>query len=94
MIITEKEAKILGSKFQINYKIVPFNQWLLGLNIELEHGTQNPKTNVTNDNKIKTAKIAIAHLEEIPDYYKRLKSLENRGNKYWKNKNKNIYIKK
>ena len=37
--------------------------------IELEHGSVNPKTNVTNDDKIMTLKIALAHLNEYPDYY-------------------------
>ncbi len=40
-----------------------------GVLIELEHGTISPKTNVTNDNLILTMKIALAHLNEFPDYY-------------------------
>lgn len=39
------------------------------MNIESEHGTISPKTNVTNDNIITTAKIALAHLNEFPNYY-------------------------
>jgi hypothetical protein len=31
-----------------------------------------PATNVTNDNPILTGKIALAHLNEFPDYYTRL----------------------
>ena len=42
---------------------------LRGMNIEREHGTTNPKTNVTNDDIITTAKIALAHLDEYPNYY-------------------------
>lgn len=42
---------------------------LRGMNIEKEHGTINPKTNVTNDDIITTAKIALAHLNEYPNYY-------------------------
>lgn len=53
---------------------VTFNKFTLekfldGINIELEHGTINPSTNVTNDNLITTAKIALAHLNEFPNYY-------------------------
>jgi len=44
-------------------------EWLDGINIELEHGTVDAKTNVTNDNLITTAKIALAHLNEYPNYY-------------------------
>lgn len=42
---------------------------LIGLNIELEHGTVNKITNVTDDNLIITGKIALAHLMEYPNYY-------------------------
>lgn len=53
---------------------VTFNQYtpeefLDGINIELEHGTVDPKTNVTNNDLIVTAKIALAHLNEFPNYY-------------------------
>ena len=42
---------------------IMFNQFnikdlLVGMNIELEHGTRNPMTNITNDDLILTAKIA------------------------------------
>lgn len=39
------------------------------MNIEKEHGKINMKTNVTNDDPIITAKIALAHLNEFPNYY-------------------------
>ncbi len=48
----------------------------MGLEVELEHGKRNPKTNVTNSNPILTGKIAWAHLNELPDYYTRLKKIE------------------
>ena len=58
-------ASYLGIKFDKYTK----EEFLEGINIELEHGTINPKTNVTNDNLITTAKIALAHLNEFPNYY-------------------------
>ena len=58
-------ALVLGVSFD-KYTIEEF---LSGINIELEHGTINKKTNVTNDNLITTAKIALAHLNEFPNYY-------------------------
>lgn len=58
-------AKVLGISFD-QYTVEEF---LTGINIELEHGTINPKTNVTNDDLIATAKIALAHLNEFPNYY-------------------------
>lgn len=58
-------ADILGIQFN---KFTP-QEFLTGLNIESEHGLINHKTNVTNDDIIKTAKIALAHLNEFPNYY-------------------------
>ena len=48
----------------------------MGLAVELEHGTQDPATNVTDDDETITGKIALAHLKEIPDYYTRLAAME------------------
>lgn len=58
-------AKVLNIKFD---KFTP-DELLRGMNIELEHGTISPKTNVTNDDIIITTKIALAHLNEFPNYY-------------------------
>ena len=58
-------ASILGVHFD---KYTP-EEFLDGINIELEHGTVDSKTNVTNDDLIITAKIALAHLNEFPNYY-------------------------
>ena len=48
----------------------------MGLEVELEHGLRDPETNVTNNDLILTGKIALAHLNEIPDYYTRLNKME------------------
>lgn len=42
---------------------------LEGINIELEHGVIDEKTNITNNDLIMTTKIALAHLNEFPNYY-------------------------
>lgn len=60
-----KVAEILDIKFD---KFPP-EDLLRGLNIELEHGLINERTNVTNDDLLLTAKIALAHLKEFPNYY-------------------------
>ena len=62
---TMKVAKILNIKFD---KFTPY-ELLEGMNIELEHGLVNQKTNVTNDDLVTTTKIALAHLNEFPNYY-------------------------
>ena len=66
-------AKVLEIKFD---KFSP-EEFLDGINIELEHGFISPKTNVTNDNLIVTAKIALAHLNEIPNYYNKVYGIKN-----------------
>lgn len=58
-------SNILGIKFDK----FTLDEFLDGLNIEIEHGLVNPKTNVTDNDLIKTAKIALAHLDEFPNYY-------------------------
>lgn len=63
------EAIFIANKLGIKFDKFSIKDFLTGLNIELEHGTINPKTNVTNDDLELTAKIALAHLNEYPDYY-------------------------
>lgn len=73
---TAHEAKAIGKQIGINFKIVNLEQFRLGLAVEMEHGTQDPITDVTNDDPLITGKIAWAHLKEIPDYYTRLNAME------------------
>ena len=47
-----------------------------GMNVETEHGTRFPDLDVTGDDPVITAKIALAHLREFPDYYDRLEVME------------------
>lgn len=53
-----------------------FEQFRAGLNVESEHGKVDPSTNVTDDDPVTTGKIALAHLNEFPDYYSRLTKME------------------
>jgi hypothetical protein len=92
-MVTHSEAKKLAQYFSINHKIVPFKEWLFGLNVELEHGSINPLTNVTNDDLIMTGKIALAHIMEYPNYYRKLAQMELDLESEWKNKSFNIFIK-
>ena len=55
---------------------VDLEQLKIGMEVELEHGRRDPVTNVTNDDPVLTAKIALAHLRELPDYYVRLTAME------------------
>jgi len=57
----------------------------MGMDVELEHGTVDSNTNVTNDDPLITGKIALAHLNELPDYYTRLDKMEKEGEAALKN---------
>ena len=73
---TTDEARVLGEQVGIDFTKVDIEQFRMGLAVELEHGADDPETNVTNSDPIITAKIAWAHLKEIPDYYTRLAKME------------------
>lgn len=51
-------------------------QFRRGMDVELEHGLRDPRTNVSDDDPLVTGKIALAHLNEFPDYYTRLERME------------------
>ncbi|MEH7352606.1 DUF5661 family protein [Neobacillus drentensis] len=74
-------ALLLGIDF--NKSKFDLDEFWMGVNTELEHGKQSSQTNVTGDDPIITGKIALAHLNEFPDYYKRLKVLEEEAKAYW-----------
>lgn len=63
------DAVNIANKLNIKFDKFSIKDFLTGLNIELEHGKVNPLTNVTNDDLEITAKIALAHLNEYPNYY-------------------------
>lgn len=75
---TIEEAKAIADELGIDYLDGPFDleQFRMGLDVELEHGTHDPETDVTGDDPIVTGKIALAHLRELPDYYTRLAVME------------------
>lgn len=73
---TEEEAKQIGDQLNIKWDRFNVDQFRRGMNVELEHGTVNSETNVTNDDPLMTGKIALAHLNEIADYYDRLEKME------------------
>jgi len=70
------DAVEIGKKLNIKFDKFDVEQFKIGLNIELEHGTKSPETNITDDDPIMTAKIALAHLNEFPKYYDALLKME------------------
>ncbi len=79
---TAAEAKKIGESLGIDWAQFDLEQFHMGLEVELEHGKRDPATNVTNDDPILTGKIALAHLNEFPDYYTRLDQLEEEAKAY------------
>lgn len=77
------EAETLGRQIGVDWERIPLEEFRRGLSVELEHGTRDPQTDVTNDDLVVTAKIALAHLKEFPDYYTRLAKMEREADEYW-----------
>ena len=73
---TVEEARHIGEQLGIDWSRFDVEQYRMGLDVELEHGLVDSATNVTNDDPIMTGKIALAHLNEFPDYYTRLDIME------------------
>lgn len=65
------ETNEIAAKLGIDFAKAQFTpeEYLEGVNIELEHGLVDAKTNVTNDDPLMTGKIALAHLNEVATYY-------------------------
>ena len=71
MKFTMGQAKEVAERLGIDFsqKEYTLEEFTFGMNVELEHGTANPATNITNDDPILTGKIALVHLNEVPMYY-------------------------
>lgn len=65
----ENDARYAAKVLNVQFDKFSLEEFLDGINIELEHGTVDPLTNVTDDDLIMTAKIALAHLNEFENYY-------------------------
>jgi hypothetical protein len=79
------KARAIGEAIGIDWSTSRFDvaQFQMGLDVELEHGIRDPATNVSDDDEITTGKIALAHLNEFPDYYTRLAVMEAEAERYW-----------
>ncbi len=78
---TTAEARRVGEQIGIDWASAPFDveQFRNGMELELEHGLHDLLTNVTEDDPLVTGKIALAHLNEFPDYYTRLAVMEDQA---------------
>jgi hypothetical protein len=84
-VFTLEQARDAGERIGIDWARSRFDvdQFRMGMDVELEHGTQDHETNVTDDDVTVTAKIARVHLNEFPDYYTRLAVMESEAEAYW-----------
>jgi hypothetical protein len=78
MDYTEEIIRLAAKKLEINLDKYDIEQIKMGMSIELEHGSVNAdkNLNVTNDEPESTLQITLAHLEEDPEYYTKLKQVE------------------
>ena len=83
---TREEALTVATTLGMDFEALQYDleQFRMGLDVELEHGLRSPATDVTGDDSIATGKIALAHLNEFPDYYTRLAVLEREAADHWR----------
>jgi hypothetical protein len=85
---TTEEAKKIGEQLGVKWDKFDVEEFRKGMDIELEHGTIDPNTNVTNDDPLITGKITLAHLNEVRDYNTRLLKMEEEAEKIWEEHDK------
>jgi hypothetical protein len=80
------QARRIGESIGIDWSSARFDvdQFRAGMEVELEHGRHDPATDVTGDDPLITGKIALAHLNEFPDYYARLEHMEEEAKREWR----------
>jgi hypothetical protein len=73
---TLEEARRVGDEIGVDWEKFDLELFRAGMDVEFEHGSHDPQTDVTHDDPIVTGKIALAHMKEFPDYYVRLAKME------------------
>jgi hypothetical protein len=77
--VTENEAGIILKIVNVKKMPIVLDNFRMGLEVELEHGTMFDDANVTNNHPILTGMIVLAHMKETLDYYERLDIAEIEG---------------
>ncbi|PKN21054.1 MAG: hypothetical protein CVU71_03495 [Deltaproteobacteria bacterium HGW-Deltaproteobacteria-6] len=78
-VVSKEEAYAILEIVNTESMIIPLEDFRMGLEVELEHGTRFKDANVTNNHPILTGKIVLAHLKETMDYYRRIDVAELEG---------------
>ena len=82
--VSARQARRLGEELGVDWNHIDLEQVRRGMEVELEHGRRDPATDVTGDDLLLTGKIALAHLNEFPDYYMRLERMEEEARAFWR----------
>jgi len=77
------KARKTGKALGVDWTHIDPEELRRGMEVELEHGRRDPATDVTGDDLLATGKIALAHLNEFPDYYTRLARMEEEARAFW-----------
>ena len=80
---TSEEARRVGDEIGVDWNRFDHEQFRRGMDVEFEHGSHDPQTDVTHDDPMVTGKIALAHMKEFSDYYDRLERMEAEAERYW-----------
>jgi len=77
--VTAKEAGVILKIVNVRKMPIALENFRMGLEVELEHGTMYEDANVTNNHPVLTGMIVLAHMKETLDYYQRLDVAEIEG---------------
>jgi hypothetical protein len=77
---TEEIIKRIAKRNDIDISKFDIKELVMGMEVELEHGSLNSKTDITGDDPEATFKIVMAHMSESPNYYSKLKKMESLTN--------------
>jgi hypothetical protein len=80
---TADEARGVGDQIGVDWDRFDLEQFRAGMDVEYEHGSHDPQTDVTGDDLVTTGKIALAHMKEFPDYFDRLRRMEQEAEQDW-----------
>ena len=78
-VVSRNEAAKILKIVNVEKMKIPLEDFRVGLEVELEHGTRFKDANVTNNHPLLTGKIVLAHLKETMDYYQRIDVAEVEG---------------
>ncbi len=92
MRVSKLDALRTGQRLGVNFEVVSVDMLQHGMKVELEHG-RNGRTNVIGRSLLKAAKIALAHLQEYPNYYIALERMEAALKRQWRGRRKpNVFL--